>query len=232
MSKINKELNFEDTDYDAIESWLRILHLGTTILNDDRFKFDTEPEVMDELDELGCNALNSRVFCTMIENRGWKKDLSGLKNWIETKSKLLPVDVEVALYDNNGQFIGNEIHKATKQMLLDIINDYYVPTREELFKQYGIKEEVSADDEAKETTPEASTEEDAPTDDEQNTSVAAADEADDEDVELEDDPDAEEIIDSSKMYGAANGGLAGQTATLSRSQGKDKINDFRKKFGL
>lgn len=232
MSKINKELNFEDTDYDAIESWLRILHLGTTILNDDRFKFDIEPEVMDELDELGCNALNSRVFCTMIENRGWKKDLSGLKNWIETKSKLLPVDVEVALYDNNGQFIGNEIHKATKQMLLDIINDYYVPTREELFKQYGIKEEVSADDEEKEIAPEASTEEDAPTDDEQNTSAVAADVADDEDVELEDDPDAEDIIDSSKMYGAANGGLAGQTTTLSRSQGKDKINDFRKKFGL
>lgn len=231
MSKINKELNFEDTDYDAIESWLRILHLGTTILNDDRFKFDTEPEVMDELDELGCNALNSRVFCTMIENRGWKKDLSGLKNWIETKSKLLPVDVEVAVYDKNGQFVENEIHKATKQMLLDIINDYYVPTREELFKQYGIKEEVSADDEEKETAPEASTEEDAPTDDEQNTSVAA-EVADDEDVELEDDPDAEEIIDSSKMYGAANGGLAGQTTTLSRSQGKDKINDFRKKFGL
>ena len=231
MSKINKELNFEDTDYDAIESWLRILHLGTTILNDDRFKFDTEPEVMDELDELGCNALNSRVFCTMIENRGWKKDLSGLKNWIETKSKLLPVDVEVALYDNNGQFVGNEIHKATKQMLLDIINDYYVPTREELFKQYGIKEEVPADDEVKETAPEASTEEDALTDNEQNTS-AVADVADDEDVELEDDPDAEEIIDSSKMYGAANGGLAGQTTTLSRSQGKDKINDFRKKFGL
>ncbi len=232
MSKINKELNFEDTDYDAIESWLRILHLGTTILNDDRFKFDIEPEVMDELDELGCNALNSRVFCTMIENRGWKKDLSGLKNWIETKSKLLPVDVEVALYDNNGQFIGNEIHKATKQMLLDIINDYYVPTREELFKQYGIKEEeVSADDEEKEIAPEASTEEDAPTDNEQDPEVTA-DAADDEDIELEDDPDAEEIIDSSKMYGAANGGLAGQTATLSRSQGKDKINDFRKKFGL
>ena len=210
---------------------MRILHLGTTILTDDRFKFDTEPEVMDELDELGCNALNSRVFCTMIENRGWKKDLSGLKNWIETKSKLLPVDVEVALYDNNGQFIGNEIHKATKQMLLDIINDYYVPTREELFKQYGIKEEVSADDEAKEVTPEASAEEIAPTDDEQNTSVTT-DAADDEDVELEDDPNAEEIIDSSKMYGAANGGLAGQTTTLSRSQGKDKINDFRKKFGL
>ena len=232
MSKINKELNFEDTDYDAIESWLRILHLGTTILNDDRFKFDTEPEVMDELDELGCNALNSRVFCTMIENRGWKKDLSGLKNWIETKSKLLPVDVEVALYDNNGQFIGNEIHKATKQMLLDIINDYYVPTREELFKQYGIKEEeVPADDEAKEAAPEASAEDDATADanqDSEATSVAA----DDKDVELEDDPDAEEIIDSSKMYGAANGGLAGQTTTLSRSQGKDKINDFRKKFGL
>ncbi len=222
MSKINKELNFEDTDYDAIESWLRILHLGTTILNDDRFKFDTEPEVMDELDELGCNALNSRVFCTMIENRGWKKDLSGLKNWIETKSKLLPVDVEVALYDNNGQFIGNEIHKATKQMLLDIINDYYVPTREELFKQYGIKEEeVPVDDEAKEATLEASAEDDV-----------TADAADDKDVELEDDPDAEEIIDSSKMYGAANGRLAGQTVTLSRSQGKDKINDFRKKFGL
>ena len=231
MSKINKELNFEDTDYDAIESWLRILHLGTTILNDDRFKFDTEPEVMDELDELGCNALNSRVFCTMIENRGWKKDLSGLKNWIETKSKLLPVDVEVALYDNSGQFIGNEIHKATKQMLLDIINDYYVPTREELFKQYGIKEEVSADDEEKEIAPEASTEEDAPTDNEQDPEVTA-DAANDEDIELEDDPDAEEIIDSSKMYGAANGGLAGQTTTLSRSQGKDKINDFRKKFGL
>lgn len=231
MSKINRELNFEDTDYDAIESWLRILHLGTTILNDDRFKFDIEPEVMDELDELGCNALNSRVFCTMIENRGWKKDLSGLKNWIETKSKLLPVDVEVALYDNNGQFIGNEIHKATKQMLLDIINDYYVPTREELFKQYGIKEEISADDEEKEIAPEASTEEDAPIDNEQDHEVTA-DAADDEDIELEDDPDAEEIIDSSKMYGAANGGLAGQTTTLSRSQGKDKINDFRKKFGL
>lgn len=231
MSKINKELNFEDTDYDAIESWLRILHLGTTILNDDRFKFDTEPEVMDELDELGCNALNSRVFCTMIENRGWKKDLSGLKNWIETKSKLLPVDVEVALYDNNGQFVGNEIHKATKQMLLDIINDYYVPTREELFKQYGIKEEVPADDEAKETAPEASAEDDATADAKQD-QEATADAADDKDVELEDDPDAEEIIDSSKMYGAANGGLAGQTVTLSRSQGKDKINDFRKKFGL
>ena len=232
MSKINKELNFEDTDYDAIESWLRILHLGTTILNDDRFKFDTEPEVMDELDELGCNALNSRVFCTMIENRGWKKDLSGLKNWIETKSKLLPVDVEVALYDNNGQFVGNEIHKATKQMLLDIINDYYVPTREELFKQYGIKEEeVPADDEAKETAQEASAEDDATTDAKQDPE-ATADAADDKDVELEDDPDAEEIIDSSKMYGAANGGLAGQTTTLSRSQGKDKINDFRKKFGL
>ena len=231
MSKINKELNFEDTDYDAIESWLRILHLGTTILNDDRFKFDTEPEVMDELDELGCNALNSRVFCTMIENRGWKKDLSGLKNWIETKSKLLPVDVEVALYDNNGQFVGNEIHKATKQMLLDIINDYYVPTREELFRQYGIKEEVSADDEAKEAAPEASAEDDATADAKQDPE-ATADAADDKDVGLEDDPDAEEIIDSSKMYGAANSGLAGQTATLSRSQGKDKINDFRKKFGL
>ena len=143
----------------------------------------------------------------------------------------MPVDVEVALYDNNGQFIGNEIHKATKQMLLDIINDYYVPTREELFKQYGIKEEISADDEEKEIAPEASTEEDAPIDNEQDHEVTA-DAADDEDIELEDDPDAEEIIDSSKMYGAANGGLAGQTTTLSRSQGKDKINDFRKKFGL
>ena len=200
-------------------------------MTDDRFKFDTEPEVMDELDELGCNALNSRVFCTMIENRGWKKDLSGLKNWIETKSKLLPVDVEVALYDNNGQFIGNEIHKATKQMLLDIINDYYVPTREELFRQYGIKEEVDADDEAKEAAPEASAEDDATADAKQDPE-AIADAADDKDVGLEDDPDAEEIIDSSKMYGAANGGLAGQTTTLSRSQGKDKINDFRKKFGL
>ena len=186
---------------------------------------------MDELDELGCNALNSRVFCTMIENRGWKKDLSGLKNWIETKSKLLPVDVEVALYDNNGQFVGNEIHKATKQMLLDIINDYYVPTREELFRQYGIKEEVSADDETKEVAPEASAEDDATADAKQDPE-ATADAADDKDVGLEDDPDAEEIIDSSKMYGAANSGLAGQTATLSRSQGKDKINDFRKKFGL
>ena len=231
MSKINKELNFEDTDYDAIESWLRILHLGTTILNDDRFKFDTEPEVMDELDELGCNALNSRVFCTMIENRGWKKDLSGLKNWIETKSKLLPVDVEVALYDNNGQFIGNEIHKATKKMLLDIINDYYVPTREELFRQYGIKEEVPADDEAKEEAPEASAEDDATADAKQDPE-ATADAADDKDVELEDDPDAEEIIDSSKMYGAANGGLAGQTTTLSRSEGKDKVNDFRRRVGI
>lgn len=186
---------------------------------------------MDELDELGCNALNSRVFCTMIENRGWKKDLSGLKNWIETKSKLLPVDVEVALYDSNGQFTGNDIHKATKQMLLDIINDYYVPTREELFKQYGIKEEVPADDEAKEAAPEASAEDDATADANQD-SEATSDAEDDKDVELEDDPDAEEIIDSSKMYGAANGGLAGQTTTLSRSQGKDKINDFRKKFGL
>ena len=41
-------------------------------MTDDRFKFDTEPEVMDELDELGCNALNSRVFCTMIEQIMWK----------------------------------------------------------------------------------------------------------------------------------------------------------------
>ena len=210
---------------------MRILHLGTTILNDDRFKFDTEPEVMDELDELGCNALNSRVFCTMIENRGWKKDLSGLKNWIETKSKLLPVDVEVALYDNNGQFIGNEIHKATKQMLLDIINDYYVPTREELFKQYGIKEEVPADDEAKETVPEASAEDDATADAKQD-QEATADAADDKDVELEDDPDAEDIIDSSKMYGAANGGLAGQTTTLSTSEGKDKVNDSRRRVEI
>ena len=210
---------------------MRILHLGTTILTDDRFKFDTEPEVMDELDELGCNALNSRVFCTMIENRGWKKDLSGLKNWIETKSKLLPVDVEVALYDNNGQFIGNEIHKATKQMLLDIINDYYVPTREELFRQYGIKEEVPADDEAQKASPEASAEDDATADAKQD-QEATADAADDKDVELEDDPDAEEIIDSSKMYGAANGGLAGQTTTLSRSEGKDKVNDFRRRVGI
>ena len=186
---------------------------------------------MDELDELGCNALNSRVFCTMIENRGWKKDLSGLKNWIETKSKLLPVDVEVALYDNNGQFIGNEIHKATKQMLLDIINDYYVPTREELFRQYGIKEEVPADDEAKEATPKASAEDDAMTDTKQDPE-ATADAADEKDIELEDDPDAEDIIDSSKMYGAANGGLAGQTITPSRAQGKDKINDFRKRVGI
>ena len=186
---------------------------------------------MDELDELGCNALNSRVFCTMIENRGWKKDLSGLKNWIETKSKLLPVDVEVALYDNNGQFIGNEIHKATKQMLLDIINDYYVPTREELFRQYGIKEEVSADDETKEVAPEASAEDDATADDEQNPATTA-DAADDKDIELEDDPDAEDIIDSSKMYGAANSGLAGQTITPSRSQGKDKVNDFRRRVGI
>ena len=186
---------------------------------------------MDELDELGCNALNSRVFCTMIENRGWKKDLSGLKNWIETKSKLLPVDVEVALYDSNGQFIGNEIHKATKQMLLDIINDYYVPTREELFRQYGIKEEVPADDEAKETAPEASAEDDAAADAKQDPE-ATADAADEKDIELEDDPDAEEIIDSSKMYGAANGGLAGQTTTLSRSEGKDKVNDFRRRVGI
>ena len=200
-------------------------------MTDDRFKFDTEPEVMDELDELGCNALNSRVFCTMIENRGWKKDLSGLKNWIETKSKLLPVDVEVAVYDKNGQFVENEIHKATKQMLLDIINDYYIPTREELFRQYGIKEEVSADDEAKESTPEASAEDDATTDVKQD-QEATADAADEKDVELEDDPDAEEIIDSSKMYGAANGGLAGQTTTLSRSEGKDKVNDFRRRVGI
>ena len=142
-------------------------------MTDDRFKFDTEPEVMDELDELGCNALNSRVFCTMIENRGWKKDLSGLKNWIETKSKLLPVDVEVAVYDKNGQFVENEIHKATKQMLLDIIDDYYVPTREELFRQYGIKEEVTADDEEKETAPEASAENDATTDTKQDPEVTA-----------------------------------------------------------
>ena len=210
---------------------MRILHLGTTILTDDRFKFDTEPEVMDELDELGCNALNSRVFCTMIENRGWKKDLSGLKNWIETKSKLLPVDVEVALYDNNGQFIGNEIHKATKQMLLDIINDYYVPTREELFRQYGIKEEAPADDEAQKAAQEASAEDDATADAKQD-QEATADAADDKDVELEDDPDAEDIIDSSKMYGAANGGLAGQTTTLSRSEGKDKVNDFRRRVGI
>ena len=186
---------------------------------------------MDELDELGCNALNSRVFCTMIENRGWKKDLSGLKNWIETKSKLLPVDVEVAVYDKNGQFVENEIHKATKQMLLDIIDDYYVPTREELFRQYGIKEEVTADDEEKETAPEASAENDATTDAKQDPEVTA-DAADDKDVELEDDPDAEEIIDSSKMYGAANGGLAGQTTTLSRSEGKDKVNDFRRRVGI
>ena len=210
---------------------MRILHLGTTILNDDRFKFDTEPEVMDELDELGCNALNSRVFCTMLENRGWKKDLSGLKNWIETKSKLLPVDVEVAVYDKNGQFVENEIHKATKQMLLDIINDYYIPTREELFRQYGIKEEVPADDEAEKTVPEASAEDDAAADVKQDPEVTA-DAADEKDVELEDDPDAEEIIDSSKMYGAANGGLAGQTITPSRSQGKDKVNDFRRRVGI
>ena len=188
---------------------------------------------MDELDELGCNALNSRVFCTMLENRGWKKDLSGLKNWIETKSKLLPVDVEVAVYDKNGQFVGNEIHKATKQMLLDIINDYYVPTREELFRQYGIKEEVPADDEEKEIASEVSAENDATTDTKQDSEVKA-DDADekDTDIELEDDPDAEDIIDSSKMYGAANGGLAGQTITPSRAQGKDKINDFRKRVGI
>ena len=143
----------------------------------------------------------------------------------------MPVDVEVAVYDKNGQFVENEIHKATKQMLLDIINDYYIPTREELFRQYGIKEEVPADDEAQKAAPESSAEDDATADAKQDTE-ATADAADDKDVELEDDPDAEEIIDSSKMYGAANDGLAGQTTTLSRSQGKDKINDFRKKFGL
>jgi len=188
---------------------------------------------MDELDELECNALNSRVFCTMLENRGWKKDLSGLRNWIETKSKLLPVDVEVSIYDSRGQFVGKEIHKATKQMLLDILDDYYVPTREELFRQYGIKEEEvpADDDEDKETAPESSAKDDAPVAEVEAPS-ATDDAVEDEDADIEDDPDAEAIIDSSKMYGAANNGLSGQTTTLSRAQGKDKVNDFRKKYGI
>ena len=56
----------------------------------------------------------------------------------------------------------------------------------ELFRQYGIKEEVSADDETKEVAPEASAEDDATTDDEQNPATTA-DAADDKDIELEDD---------------------------------------------
>ena len=68
--------------------------------------------------------------------------------------------------------------------------------------------EDAEDPEEKETSPEVSAENDATTDAKQDPEVTA-DAADDKDVELEDDPDAEEIIDSSKMYGAANGGSAG-----------------------
>ena len=89
-----------------------------------------------------------------------------------------------------------------------------------------------SESQAEEISKMAKTAEDAATTDTKQDPEATADAADDKDIELEDDPDAEEIIDSSKMYGAANGGLAGQTTTLSRSQGKDKVNDFRRRVGI
>lgn len=112
--KIIKRLNKQDPDYKTdFENFLRIIDLGLFICNHEDFEYDSE-EKLSPLYLQQKKMLNQRALIEMLEN--CDGNVLRVKSYIEKRSGFLD---------------------DTKQMLLDILEEYREPTFEELCDIYS-----------------------------------------------------------------------------------------------
>ena len=161
--KIKAELAKAEPDYNKIEKYLRIKDLGIYICEHSAFEYDGK-DVLSDLAIKQKKMLNQRALTAgLAASRG---DAQKFINWLLRGANFL-----------DKAAMG---HDSTTEMLLQILDSYMAPSREELFADAKIKE-------PKEEAPE---EEKAQENPEQTAPEAAEDEVDDsEGEEADNDPD-------------------------------------------
>lgn len=169
---IQHELARENPDYDEIETDLRIKDLGTFIVKDPAFKYDGEDKLA-TLARTNRKMLNQRSLTAGLAATMGDKDL--FKNWLMNGANFLTNEDEGILPGDSDA--------STTEMLLAILADYAVPTREELFKAAGINAGIETTD-AEQT--DATSDADAVIDSTANNEADAEDAGD---IEDDDDPD-------------------------------------------
>lgn len=170
---VKKELEKSEPDFDEIEEDLRILDLGTFICEDDTFEYDSKDKLSD-LARTGKKMLNQRSLTAGLLQCGG--DVDEFKDWLigeQGKGGANFLDNASTGQDN------------TTEMLIEILNGYTAPTREELFAQAGIKENKPETDDTEDENAAAQNANDAT-----NTNAeASVDQGVDSDAEDDDDPD-------------------------------------------
>lgn len=107
---------------EAIETLLRIQDLGKFIVKHSDFEFDKKEDT-DTLFNTGKKMLNQRALSSSIAAAGG--DANVFRRWV----------------DNNSGFLDDDI-----KMLDEILDDYTIPTREELFRHAGFEVKVSEEE--------------------------------------------------------------------------------------
>lgn len=131
--KVRDELAKETPDYDKLETFLRTLDLGTFIVNDDAFEYDSEDDLY-QLEAEDAKMLNQRSLTAGLELT--KGDVNKFKDWLDFGANFLESD---------------------KDLLIAIVDTYQPKTRQQLFAALnldaGNSEAASSNNSAEETEP-------------------------------------------------------------------------------